>query len=844
MSWLTARFNLTHWKIANKVLALVLAVVCLAVGLLTAFTYWAVAADAAERTRTELQLLAGEIVQRAAEPVQASVGILETLALSPDVVATAAAGNLTAAVVTAEDVAALDQAWKDGAPAAEPLVAQLEQNGLSGRLRQFAQQFPQFVEVFVTDARGLNVAMTARTGDYLQADEGWWEAAYAGGTGALYIGDFEYDDSTKTWAVNIGVPIYAAGAPTVVGILRGTADISHLVQTLAAVRFGQTGQVLLVDRAGSILYSKLPAFMNQPLPEGRLKALAEAGQSTAVGGIPDLVGRAAIVADAPLTGPMAEPLGWSLFVQQDEAEVRAGLVTVVVQALLVALAVAFLLGLAGWGLARSISAPVVLATREARQLAQGDVRAVETAALSHLVQRQDEAGELLRAFQDLRAYLHRAAEAAGRLAEGDLSRDLTAQGEADVLGQAFLGMVATLRGLVGQVADHARVVTTASEQLAATATQAGQATNQIAATIQQVARGTTHQAETVSHTAAAMEEMKRVIDGVAVGAQAQAQAVSQAAAVTGQITAVARQVAANAETVSREAASTAAAAQAGARTVTATIHGMDSIRAKVGVAADKVREMGQRSDQIGAIVQTIDDIASQTNLLALNAAIEAARAGEHGKGFAVVADEVRKLAERASAATKEIGGLIKGIQLTVGEAVRAMDEGAQEVAGGAAQAREAGAALAAITQAATAVQGQAEAALAAMQRMNSASEALVQATEAVSVVVEQNTTATVAMTSGSAEVLRAVEGLASVSEENSAAVEQVSAAAEEMTAQVTEVGAAAQALAQMAGDLRSLVGRFTLAEANAQPDRAAARRAPQAIRPASPARVPAANGRH
>jgi methyl-accepting chemotaxis protein len=134
-------------------------------------------------------------------------------------------------------------------------------------------------------------------------------------------------------------------------------------------------------------------------------------------------------------------------------------------------------------------------------------------------------------------------------------------------------------------------------------------------------------------------------------------------------------------------------ASEGSSVIQATVDGMARIAERVKSTAGVIESLGSRSDQIGAIVGTIEDIADQTNLLALNAAIEAARAGEQGRGFAVVADEVRALAERTTRATREIGEMIKAIQKETKIAVTSMEEGVAEVAKGTEDAARSGEAL-------------------------------------------------------------------------------------------------------------------------------------------------------
>ncbi|MBT0961311.1 methyl-accepting chemotaxis protein [Denitromonas iodatirespirans] len=290
---------------------------------------------------------------------------------------------------------------------------------------------------------------------------------------------------------------------------------------------------------------------------------------------------------------------------------------------------------------------------------------------------------------------------AGQLAGGDYTARVvfSARDELSEVARQFNGMAEQLAGIIRQVKD--------------TSTSLSDAASEMAANASQVADGSERQSEAASSMAAAVEEMTVSIDEI----NRHAQSASAQSTDSGRL--------------SRE----------GAEVVHRSVEEMERIAASVNQVADVIGALGERSGRISTIVSEIREIADQTNLLALNAAIEAARAGEQGRGFAVVADEVRKLAERTAKATGEITGMVGAIQEGTTRAVGTMEEGVGRVQAGVALTKQAGTSMAQIDAGASQVVVAVEEISAALREQSAASNDIARNVEAIAQMSEQNSAA-------------------------------------------------------------------------------------------------------
>jgi len=332
--------------------------------------------------------------------------------------------------------------------------------------------------------------------------------------------------------------------------------------------------------------------------------------------------------------------------------------------------------------------------------------------------------------------INRLVNVANRIAQGDLTVEdlrINSLEELGSLAQALTLMKNALNEMIGKVMEAALRVTTASTQLSATS--------------EEIAQGAEEQSNRAAQVATASEEMSATIVEVAKNASGAAEAAREASQV----------------------------AFRGGQIVSRTIESMHGIAHTTRESSQVIATLGERSQEIGKIIRVIDDIADQTNLLALNAAIEAARAGEQGRGFAVVADEVRKLAERTTRATKEIAEMIKAIQDDIGKALTSMEHEVKVVEEGVGFAQEAGKAL----------------------------EKIVEQVEKVTAMIQQIATAAEEQSTAADQISGDIETVANITKETASGAQQIAQASQEIS--------------RLAANLQSMVAKFKIREGEGPP---------------------------
>jgi methyl-accepting chemotaxis protein len=617
--------------------------------------------------------------------------------------------------------------------------------------------------MFFTDKYGLNAGMTSPTEDFVQSDESWWHESMKSG---VYLEDVKFDKPTGIFAIEICTAIVAKTGGPPVGVLKIKYNLQDVQDYISHFKQYDTGYAFAVSGNARIVVHPDPAMRNLELPEAMRRAgvtnadFLESGLASLTGDKES--GTLYYNATNPKTGIREQRIasfsktkkfidgnsrlpgfGWTFVVDNSKDEVFAPAYKMLRSISVAGLLSFLIVGGIALIFAKSFSNKI-----EQLLAATEEVRAGNLDARVHISTHDEleKVGQGFNEMMDRLAEMVRNEKAQNeRLLQTDnaMQRSLTefleivssvSEGNLTKRGPEGDGTLGKLVQSVNKMLDDFSQMLTEVKQIGLSVSSSA---TEILAASEQIAVGSQRQADEITNTSSAVEEMAASMNQVSRNAEASADAARRALEM----------------------------AEHGDKSVRDTSEAMSRINSAVQQTSEKMRLLGVRSSEISEIIDLIDEIAAQTNLLALNAAIEAAHAGEAGLGFSVVADEIRKLAERSARATRDVGSLIKSIQNETSEALTAMEVGMKEVRGGSLLAHQASNALQDISQA---VRQSSE----LIEEISAASEEQARVTSNVAGAMQTISSITLETSAGAHETAQTIEGMVGLADRLNKAISQ------------------------------------------------------------------------